>query len=392
MSRCSRIIALGVALLLLLSPFTSVLAQEGDQPQNNKSLTIFTQYPVQEAAIGESVTFNLTLQGGASAQVVRLDFQNLPEGWTATFRGGGKVVRAAYVNPDNTTSVDLRIELPKDVKADTYRFTVIARGEREKAELPIELIIKEKLPPSLEFEIELPTLRGTTDTTFRYSTTLRNRGDEDLSVNLLAEAPENFQVLFKLTGQEVTNIPIPANGSKRLDVEAKALVEIPAGTYPIKVIAQGGEAKAELALVAEVVGKSDLSLTTPDGRLSGDAHAGEETSLKLILRNNGTAPARKVELSASQPSGWSVEFDPKEVAEVPADQQVEVTVKLRPPEKAIAGDYMVTLRARPEGGSYESAEFRITVRTSTLWGVVGVGLIAVAVLVVGLAVMRFGRR
>jgi uncharacterized membrane protein len=32
------------------------------------------------------------------------------------------------------------------------------------------------------------------------------------------------------------------------------------------------------------------------------------------------------------------------------------------------------------------------VRTSTMWGIVGVGIIAVAVVIVGLAVMRFGRR
>ncbi len=40
----------------------------------------------------------------------------------------------------------------------------------------------------------------------------------------------------------------------------------------------------------------------------------------------------------------------------------------------------------------ETAEFRITVRTSTLWGVAGIALIALAVGVVGLAVVRFGRR
>jgi uncharacterized membrane protein len=53
---------------------------------------------------------------------------------------------------------------------------------------------------------------------------------------------------------------------------------------------------------------------------------------------------------------------------------------------------MVTVRAKPAQGATEIAEFRITVKTSTLWGIVGVGLIAVAVAVVGFAVMRFGRR
>jgi uncharacterized membrane protein len=48
--------------------------------------------------------------------------------------------------------------------------------------------------------------------------------------------------------------------------------------------------------------------------------------------------------------------------------------------------------ARPDEGASESTEFRVTVLTSTLWGLVGVALIAVAVFGVGMAVMRFGRR
>ena len=59
---------------------------------------------------------------------------------------------------------------------------------------------------------------------------------------------------------------------------------------------------------------------------------------------------------------------------------------------AVAGDYMLTITARPQDGSSKSVDFRITVLTSTLWGVAGIGLIAVAVGVVALAVGRFGRR
>ena len=69
-----------------------------------------------------------------------------------------------------------------------------------------------------------------------------------------------------------------------------------------------------------------------------------------------------------------------------------MTARITPPEKAVAGDYMVTINARPLDTNQESAEFRITVGTSTLWGMAGIGLIAVAVAVVGMAVVRFGRR
>jgi len=369
----------------------TALAQEGqDAP---KGLIIFTRYPAQVAEIGETVTFNLTLRNtGTSPQVVRLDVQEAPEGWTVTFRGGGDIIRAVYVEPGKDASASLRLEPPEDVAGGTYRFVVVARGEGIEAELPLELTIKEKLPPRLKLEVELPTLRGTSNTTFRYDATLKNEGDEDLTVGLEAEAPKGFLVRFKFRGKEVTSLPLKADDSERLSIEVEPFIEMPAGQYQVIVRAQGAEAEASLTLTAEVTGQPKLSITAPDGRLSGQAYAGRETPLKIIVQNIGTAPARGVELSASEPSGWSVEFEPKEIAEIPAGTQVEATAKIRPAEKAVAGDYMVTIRARPEEGTSESAEFRITVLTPTLWGVVGIAVIAVAVIVVGMAVLRFGRR
>jgi uncharacterized membrane protein len=99
-----------------------------------------------------------------------------------------------------------------------------------------------------------------------------------------------------------------------------------------------------------------------------------------------------VELSANAPTGWTASFDPKTVAEIPQGQQVEVTLHLQPAENAIAGDYMLTVNASAPDTSVKSADFRITVTPSTIWGVVGIALIAVSVGVVALAVLRFGRR
>jgi uncharacterized membrane protein len=164
------------------------------------------------------------------------------------------------------------------------------------------------------------------------------------------------------------------------------------GPYPITVLAQGENAESALTLTAEVTGQPELAITTPDERLSGDAYLGRSTPLKLVLRNTGNAPASGVTLSASSPAGWTVTLDPERVVEVPAGAEVEVTANVQPAEKAVAGDYMITFRAQPNEGAAESADFRVTVRTSTLWGIVGIVLIAVAVAIVGLAVVRFGRR
>jgi uncharacterized membrane protein len=368
----------------------SALAQ-GEQPQNGSSLTIFTAYPSQETAIGETVNFDLKLRASTS-QIVHLSTQSVPEGWTTTFRGGGKIVQAVYVDTKEDATVTLGVEPPTSVEAGTYTFSVLAQGSQGQASLPISLLVKAKLPPNLKLDVDLPTLQGAPDTSFRYNATLKNEGDEDLTVNLSSQAPDGFQLDFQLDGKSVTSFPLAANDTKTVAIDAKALSGIPAGAYPIKVMAQGGKASAELDLEADVTGQSQLSVSSPDGRLSGEAYAGSTTPFKIVVQNTGSAPARDIKLSASPPSGWQVTFSPEQLPEVPAGQQIEVTANMQPNGQAIAGDYMVSVSATPAKGAAKSADFRITVLTSTLWGIVGVALIAVAVVVVGLAVTRFGRR
>ena len=145
-------------------------------------------------------------------------------------------------------------------------------------------------------------------------------------------------------------------------------------------------------LTAEVAGQYTLSVSGPDGRLSGNANAGKPTTFQVVVSNSGTATAQGVELSAKAPSGWTVTFDPKVIDQIPAGNQIEVTANLTPADKAVAGDYIVTVKAQPVDGTAKSADFRITVTTSTLWGIAGIALIAVAVGVVAMAVTRFGRR
>ncbi len=383
------LVLLTLALISLLWTPTALWAQ-GESP-----LTLYTRFPAQVIEAGKTVTIDLTVSNsGDKPLIVHLDTKNLPEGWRATFRGLGRIVKAVYVKPKDDASVSLRLEQPADVKADTYRLIVVATSGSYRAELPLELTVQEKMPPRLKLDVELPILRGTPNTNFRFEATLRNEGDQDLTVNLEAQAPEGFQVVFKPSfgTQEITSLPLKANESKRLNIEVKVPRQTPAGRYPIHVRAVGGDAEAAIDLAVELTGLPELSVTAPEGRLTANAYVGKETPLDIIIQNLGTANARNIELSATQPAGWKVEFDPKHIDDLPPGQQIKVTAKIRPSDKAIAGDYMVTIRASADGGVFDSTDFRITVLTSTMWGVVGIGLIAVAVLIVALAVIRFGRR
>ncbi len=140
-----------------------------------------------------------------------------------------------------------------------------------------------------------------------------------------------------------------------------------------------------------ITGQPKLKLSGEDDRLNAQAEAGSATPIKLTVQNTGSAPANDVSLSASPPSDWKVTFQPDKIETLAPNQKQDVQALLTPSAKAIAGDYMTTFRANGTGDS-SSADFRITVATSSMWGVVGIGIIAIAFLVLVGAVARFGRR
>lgn len=385
------VLLLMMALALMLN--SGALAQDDAQTTTFQypNLLLSTEFPSQVVGIGETVTLGLKLRSATEPQIVDLSVSGLPDDWNAAFRGKNRSVSSVFVAPE--ASVDLRLELPANAEPGTYAFTVKATGEGVETTLPIALTVQEKAPASLALETDLPMQRGKPSTTFRYNVTLKNEGDEDVNVSLLAVAPPFFNVVFKSGGAEVTTVPLEADGNKRLSVEVQPLLRIiPADTYPITIRAQSDDLEANIELMAEVVGESELSLTTPDGRLSGNATTGADATYRLVIQNTGTAAARNVELTASSPSGWTVTFKPSVIESIGPGEQAEVEAVVRPSEQAIAGDYVVNFRAKPEGGAQKSLEYRVTVYTSTLWGAAGVGLIALAVAVVGFAVSRFGRR
>ncbi len=384
-----------LALLFLAAPI-SAFAQT-PQPTNPPTpsvptLTFYTPYPSQVFGIGETISVDLHLLLANESGVVSLAMKDLPTGWTGAFQGGGRTIQSVYLNNGSDTTVTLRLTPPADLKAGTYNFTATAQGSNVNATLALQIVIQEKLPPKLTMSVDLPTLNGSPTTTFTYSVTLANAGDEDLTVNLSANAGTNFQVTFSYNGQTVTSLPMAANSNKSLSVSAAPLGNVQGGSYPIELMANGGSAQATLQLTANVTGSVSLAITSPDGTLSGQVNSGTTTALNLVVQNTGSAPANRIALNATSPSGWTVSFSPTEIPQLAPNQQQQVTMNVQPASDSVSGDYMLSINAQPADNTSKSVDFRVTLLTSSLWGVVGIVLIAIAVGIVALAVVRFGRR
>ena len=212
-------------------------------------------------------------------------------------------------------------------------------------------------------------------------------------VSLAADAPRNFDTSFTEAygTQQLTALPIDAGKSKDVKLKVSPPSTVDAGHYPVKVqvAAEGANAATNVAL--DITGEPKLTLAGPDGLLSANATAGTEASVPVVVANIGTAPAENINLSANAPSGWKVSFEPKTIDRIAPNQHKQVQALIKPPAKAIAGDYVNTLSASTHGET-GTGNFRVTVMTSTMWGVAGVGIIGAALLIMVGAVVRFGRR
>ena len=380
-------------LALLLLPAAAAQAQ-GDPP-GVKGLFLLTDFPSQTVRAGETTTIRVKVNNaGLVPEPLALSLAGVPQGWKADLLGGGQPVGSVMVGVNQDVTVQLRVEVPKDAQPGSSNIVLNAKGAQfQQASLPLTLTVGTEAPAKLSLKSRLPSLRGTPRSAFEYTLTIGNDSGKDLTVALSAQGPANFQSTFTegYGSNEISSIPIEAGQTKDVKVKVTPPRDVKAGDYPVLVRVAAEGATAELRVTLQISGQGRLALSTKDGRLSGEAEIGKASSYTLVLTNDGTAPVEEVEMSGTVPANWKIEFNPKSIASVAPNDKKEVQVSVTPADKAIAGDYVATFRANGRG-EQASADFRITVTTSTLWGLVGVGIIAVALLVLLGAVARFGRR
>jgi uncharacterized membrane protein len=382
-----------LAVLFLL--IATAAAGAADKPSGVTGLYLTTRYPALTVRAGETTTIDLSLRNfNLPPQQLALSVPQVASGWKATVLGGGQPIESAIVAPDSEEKLQLRLEPPSGTGPGSYSFLVEAQGGGSTLKLPITVTIGQELPAKLKLTTNFPALRGTATTSFKFKVTVANDSGRDATINFSADAPKNVQVTFTEAygTQQLTSIPIEAGKSK--DIEAAVAVprDTPAGEYKLALHAKSEAASADLDLTITIIGQARLALAGEGGRLSGEAYAGQDSQLTVVAKNDGSEAARDIEFSATAPEGWKTSFDPKELAELGPGKSQSIKVTLTPASRAIAGDYQTTIRAGSAGGLSESANFRITVLTSTVWGAVGIGVIAIALLVVVFAVARFGRR
>src|SRR5215831_10148504 len=370
-----RLIALFPIVFSALALLTPSIAQE--RKNDVKGIFLLTDYPAVTLRPGTNSTVNLRLQNYAlPPERFALSVSGVPSGWTATLMGGGQPIAAALPPTDSSVSFELRVDVPKEAAVGTTTLTVDAKGQNTNVSLPVAVTLATDLPAKLSVSPQLPDLRGNSKSTFEYQLSIKNESGKKVLVGLSATAPQNFDATYteQYGSQELNALPLDPGQSKDVKLKVRPPNTIAAGKYKVAAKVAAEDATATADLVLDITGQPKIDITGREGLLSARASAGVETSIPVVLTNSGTAAADQIELSGSGPSGWKVSFEPKTVDRIAPNENKEVQALITPTAKAIAGDYVTTLRATARGES-ASQTFRVKVETSTRWAIWGVGLI-----------------
>ena len=137
-------------------------------------------------------------------------------------------------------------------------------------------------------------------------------------------------------------------------------------------------------------GRSGLDMIVISGHYD-DIKAGEDSIFFLEVRNSGDTEIHNIRFTATTPEGWTVLFEPPEIAYLGLDSVYAVNVNVRPADRTEQGDYRVTLIAKANETRVMTTLW-ITVEGPSYW--LWVGIILAVVIIAGFVFiyMSLGRR
>ena len=109
------------------------------------------------------------------------------------------------------------------------------------------------------------------------------------------------------------------------------------------------------------------------------------------MTNSGNIDLENISLSSSAPSGWEVSFDSSTIDSLEAGASAEITAHITPGDSALTGDYVTIISASCANRS-DTAEFRVTVKTQTGWGIFAIVIILAVVAGLYYVMKKYGRR
>jgi uncharacterized membrane protein len=342
-----------------------------------------------------------------------------PSGWKAGLykKWDGFLVKGVKLGKEegnNSVLLALKIKAPdKGIKEGVdylFRISGSTKDEAITRTLDFVLSFEKGLKPSeakgLSLKAEYPSVRGAAGDKFEFVIEVKNDTDKPKVFELLTEAPSGWAAYCTPRWEEekkISAIKVDAKSSEWIKVFLVPPPAVSTGEYPARLIAKSETDQVSIDLKAVITGTYQLRLGSEAEVLgTGESRnvkaiAGREKHYTLYVWNEGSAPITDVNFYVTQkPKDWEISFEPKKIPSLnpltpKAPEFQKIDVKIKPKEKAIPGDYVVTISAMGKEAKAEM-ELRVTVGKPTIWGWIGIGIVMGVIAVLVLVFVKLGRR
>lgn len=358
-----------------------------------------TDYTGITAKPGDTLNFSLdfTNQTGAGLNT-SLSASGLDDSWKGYFEGNNKEVSNVFVKSgadadSNDGLVTYSVTVPDDAQKGSYNVLLHAASAGEaSSDLQLTINVSDETTGTNQLTTTYPEQQGASGTTFTFNSTVQNNSSGAQTYSLAADAPTGWTVSFKPSGASnaASSVDVDAHGSQSVTVTVTPPDKVAAGDYEIPITATSSAQSLSQTLKVTITGTYKIDLTTTDGTLSFDANVNKKQSVPITVTNSGNIDLNNVNLTTTAPSGWTVEFSESTIDSLAAGEKKDVVMYVTPSKDAMSGDYAMTVSAQNEDTSLDQS-FRVTVKTSTLWGVVGILIIAAVICGLGEVFHKYGR-
>lgn len=386
----SRILQTTLVAIIFFSTLAIVGAAE-------PTINLTTQFPSVEMKVAQKTVLKIKAQNiGGSAGSFNLTVTS-PTGWDTSLKSGSLIIKSIYLEAGESKELDLEIIPPAGEKSGVYTFSVNSEvnGIR-RSHLPISVELPVAVVPSgIEITSLVPSIEASSGESVEFRLNVINRNTYDALIFFSAGYPQGWSVSFTPAYETVSVRSLEFSPSENQVIVAKITSPQGAlpGTYSIEIAAQTDEFRDLVSLSVFLVGKYDLKLYPSNQLASFDLTQGESHPFSFYVNNTGTASLSDLIIFSDKPTDWDIKFDTNSISQLSGSAFKEVRAIVTAPPDTIPGDYLVTIySAVSDIGISANLNYRVTVKGSVAWGLVGLGIIVVLVVVLGLIYWRMGRR
>lgn len=385
---CRNALIVFVLVLSLLAIHQPSSAYEKNSNQDTKRperlIQMAAEYPGVVVPVEEDVSMDIIFYNkGRSDENLKVWIEKKPDNWKARIKTYKYTVTGVHVPSGDDKTLTFQADPGKEVSPGTYEFLVKAQtlDGRFNMGQNITVTVKSKDEGTREargvkLNTSYPVLRGPSDSKFEFSVEVDSKLDKDAIFDLYAQGPSGWDINFKPAYEDkyISSLRIKANQSETVAVVVKAPLMAKAGEYPLNIKVNSNEAKGEVKLTVTLTGTYDLEVGTSSGLLSLAARQGKPANVSFYVKNTGSATNNDIKFMSFKPENWTVEFKPEKLDAIEPGDLKQVEVIMTPNNEALVGDYSVNVKVDGEKVS-KLLEFRVTVKASTAWGWIGIGII-----------------